>query len=50
LLDSAESLVTNFQLKSVKSSEVLLKNRSFLTWETYEIKQYTNFSSWIRFQ
>ena len=49
LLDSAESLVTNFQLKSAISSEVLLKNRSFLTWETYKVKQYTNFSPWIRF-
>jgi len=42
LLGSAESLVTNFQLKSAISSEVLLKNRSFLTWETYKVKQYAN--------
>jgi len=37
LLDSAESLVKNFRLKSVISGEVLLKNRSFLTWETYKV-------------
>jgi len=50
LLDSAESLVTNFQLKSAIRSEVPLKNRCFLTWETYKVKQYTNFSPCIRFQ
>jgi len=31
LLDFAKSLFTNFQLKSAKSSEVLLKNLLFLT-------------------
>jgi len=31
MLDSAKGLVTNFQLKSAKSNEVLLKNMSFLT-------------------
>jgi len=31
LLDSAKGLVTNFQLKSAKSSEILLKNLSFST-------------------
>jgi len=31
LLDSAKSLVTNFQLKSAESSEILLKNLLFLT-------------------
>jgi len=29
LLDSAEGLVTNFQLKSTKSSEIMLKNVIF---------------------
>jgi len=32
LLDSANSLVTNFQLKSAKSSEILLKSLLFLRW------------------
>jgi len=42
LLDSAKSLVTNFQLKSAKSSEIPLKNMSFLRWlkETYEVMQH----------
>jgi len=31
LSNSAKGLVTNFQLKSAKSSEILLKNLSFLT-------------------
>jgi len=41
LLDSAKGLVTNSQLKSAKSSEILLKNLSFLTWlnETYKVIQ-----------
>jgi len=30
MLDSAKSLVTNFQLKSANSSEILLKNMLFL--------------------
>ena len=29
LLDSTQSLVTNFQVKSAKSSEILLKNLQF---------------------
>jgi len=29
LLDSAKGLVTNFQLKSAKSSEIMLKNVIF---------------------
>jgi len=43
LLDSSESLVTKFQLKSAESSEILLKNLLFLTWlkETYKVMQYT---------
>jgi len=49
LLDSAKNLVTNFRLKSAKSSEILLKNLVFLRWlkETYTVMQYTsiNFSS-----
>ena len=32
LLDSVESLVINFQLKSAKSNEILLQNLPFLTW------------------
>jgi len=46
LLDFAKSLFTNFQLKSAKSSEVLLKNLLFLTWlkVTYKVTQYINFS------
>jgi len=31
LLDSAKGLVTSFQVKSAKSSEILFKNLSFLT-------------------
>jgi len=31
MLDSAKGLVTNFQLKSAKSSNILLKHMSFLT-------------------
>jgi len=47
LLDSAKSFVTNFQLKSAKSSEILLKNRLSLRWlkETYKVMQYSNLSS-----
>jgi len=50
LLDSAKSLVTKFQLKSVKSSEILLKNMLILRRlkETYEVIQYINFSSCTR--
>jgi len=32
LLDSTKNLVTNFQLKSAKSSEILLKNLLVLRW------------------
>jgi len=32
MLDSAKRFVTNFQLNSAKSSKILLKNLSFLTW------------------
>jgi len=37
LLDSVKRLVTNFQLKSAKSNEILSKNLSFFIWlkETY---------------
>ena len=47
LLDSPKGLVTNFQLKSTRSSEILFKNMSFLTWlkETYKVIQNNNFSS-----
>jgi len=31
MLDSVKSFVTNFQLKSAKSNEILLKNLLFLT-------------------
>jgi len=39
LLHSAESLVTNFQLKSAKSGEILFKNMLFLRRlkETYKV-------------
>ena len=54
LLDSAKSLVTNFQLKSAKSSEILLKNMLFLRSlkETHEVMQHKtiSFSSCTRSQ
>ena len=45
LLDSAKDLVTNFQLKYAKSSEILLKKSVILTWlnETYEVCKITIF-------
>jgi len=50
LLDSAKSLVTKFQLKSVQSSEILLKNMLILRRlkETYAVIQHINFSSCTR--
>jgi len=52
LQDSAKRFVTNFQLYSAKSSEILLKNLSFLTWlkEANKLTQYTSFSSCTRSQ
>jgi len=52
MLDSAKSLVTNFHLKSAKSSDILLKNLLFITWfkETYKVMQYISFSSCTRSQ
>jgi len=45
LLDPAKSLFTHFQLKSAKSSEILVKSLLFLRWlkESYTVKQYINF-------
>ena len=47
MLDSAKGLVTSFQLKSAKCSEILLKNMQFLTClnETYKVIQYTTILS-----
>jgi len=52
LLHSAESLVTNFQLKSAKSGEILFKNVLFLRRlkETYKVIQCIHFSTCTRSQ
>jgi len=52
LLGSAKGLVTNFQLKSAESSEIVLNNLLFLTWlnETSTVIQNNNFSSCTRSQ
>ena len=43
LLNSTQSLVTHFQLKSAKSSEILLKNLLFLRWFKIPIKLHITF-------